>query len=287
MSALNDKLPPLADQVRVISQNADTIFGRLYEKGYISEKQRDIMITEIGNIDKDLTTILNSIKANVDLNEDGGLYAFSGDLLIAEVVWKLKGSLMGSFENIMDSGILESLESIVDSHSINEMLNALSNGSKSYVGKDLIYTSTGEGGEPINVNISAALRLYREGAIILEDKMSAIAKLEKTVHEEIELTFKEERRRVLDEIYHIESNPKGFAYSRGWMHRYPLYEVESLKVVEDVAPLERADLDEQVHDMRASVDSGYKLIEDYRNAIEELFKEEEKLSQMFNQVRGI
>jgi hypothetical protein len=235
----------------------------------------------IVNIDKDLTIILNTIKTNRSLDGEGAKEAILGDLYLFEIVKKLWKSIPKSFKNIRDSGILESLESIKDSHSINEMLNALSGGSKIYSGKDLIYTTTSASGEPIEVNMSAALRLYREGALIFEDKMSAIAKLEKTVHEEIQLAYKEERQKVLDEIYHIESNPKGYAYSHGWMHRYPLYEVESLKVMDNVYPLERADLDEQIYEMKSSADSGYKLIEDYRKVVEDLFAEEEKLSQMF------
>jgi hypothetical protein len=40
MRALKDNLPLLADKIRLISQNADTIFGRLYEAGYIDEEQK-------------------------------------------------------------------------------------------------------------------------------------------------------------------------------------------------------------------------------------------------------
>ncbi|MGG1593238.1 DUF6792 domain-containing protein [Terribacillus saccharophilus] len=287
IKALKDNLPPLLEKVSVITQNADTIFGRLYEEGYITEDQKNIMIKEVANLEKDLSEAYAAIYENADINENLNELSLYGDYRLYKAFQKLKGSFTGSIENILNSGILERLESIKDSHSINEMLNALAGSSKSYSGKDLIYTTTSASGEPIEVNMSAALRLYREGALIFEDKMSAIAKLEKTVHEEIQLAFKEERNKVLDEIYHIESNPKGYAYSRGWMHRYPLYEVESLKVMDNVFPLEKADLNEQIYEMKSSVDSAYKLIEDYRKAVEDLFAEEEKLSQMFDLVRGI
>ncbi|MEC0281256.1 DUF6792 domain-containing protein [Terribacillus saccharophilus] len=287
IKALKDNLPPLLEKVSVITQNADTIFGRLYEEGYITEDQKNIMIKEVANLEKDLSETYAAIYENADINENLNELSLYGDYRLYKAFQKLKGSFTGSIENILNSGILERLESIKESHSINDMLNALAGGSKSYSGKDLIYTTTSASGEPIEVNMSAALRLYREGALIFEDKMSAIAKLKKTVHEEIQLAFKEERKKVLDEIYHIESNPKGYAYSRGWMHRYPLYEVESLKVMDNVFPLEKAGLDEQIYEMKSSVDSGYKLIEDYRKAVEDLFAEEEKLSQMFDLVRGI
>ncbi|WP_340082227.1 DUF6792 domain-containing protein [Terribacillus sp. FSL K6-0262] len=287
IKALKDNLPPLLEKVIVITQNADTIFGRLYEEGYITEDQKNIMIKEVANLEKDLSEAYAAIYENADINENLNELYLYGDYRLYKAFQKLKGSFTGSIENILNSGFLERLESIKDSHSINEMLIALAGGSKSYSGKDLIYTTTSASGEPIEVNMSAALRLYREGALIFENKMSAIAKLEKTVHEEIQLAFKEERKKILDEIYHIESNPKGYAYSRGWMHRYPLYEVESLKVMDNVFPLEKADLDEQIYEMKSSVDSGYKLIEDYRKAVEDLFAEEEKLSQMFDLVRGI
>jgi hypothetical protein len=100
----------------------------------------------IVNIDKDLTIILNTIKTNRSLDGEGAKEAILGDLYLFEIVKKLWKSIPKSLKNIRDSGILESLESIKDSHSINEMLNALSGGSKIYSGKDLIYTTTSASG---------------------------------------------------------------------------------------------------------------------------------------------
>ncbi|MFP7494403.1 DUF6792 domain-containing protein [Terribacillus saccharophilus] len=59
-----------------------------------------------------------------------------------------------------------------------------------------------------------------------------------------------------------------------------------VSVVEVIEPLQNADLDEQIHDLKVNVESGYTLIESYREAVEKLFKEEENLSQMFALVRG-
>lgn len=167
------------------------------------------MIKEVANLEKDLSEAYAAIYENADINENLNELYLYGDYRLYKAFQKLKGSFTGSIENILNSGFLERLESIKDSHSINEMLIALAGGSKSYSGKDLIYTTTSASGEPIEVNMSAALRLYREGALIFENKMSAIAKLEKTVHEEIQLAFKEERKKYSTKYITSKVIPKG------------------------------------------------------------------------------
>jgi hypothetical protein len=286
MRALKDNLPPLADKIRLISQNADTIFGRLYEAGYIDEEQKKVMIEEIGNLDEDLTKILGLINANVGVNEESWSVALGGDIATFLIGKEIAGSLTESIQNILDSGTLDSLKGIKDSHSINELLNAMTKGKKSYIGKDLIYTANAGGGEAIKVNMTAALKMYRKGAMLLDEKRTAIVRLEERLNEEIAISYREEKYKVLDGINHIEASPKSFAYERGWMHRYPLYEVESLVVDEHIEPLRNADMDEEVRELYKNVESGHMMLEDYRKAIEELFRKEEEVAQMFDLVRG-
>ncbi|SDC91713.1 hypothetical protein SAMN05421663_10581 [Terribacillus halophilus] len=285
LKAVDESLPPLIDKLNIITDNSEAIFGRLYEEGYITEKQKTIMIDEIAKLAKELETVQNAISQNVEADESGGFFdkiKADGDLIMDIVkVWIAFNEAM---KNIKDSGIMESLGSIVDSHSINELLNAKAGGNKSYIGKDMVLTSNRGGGTPIKVNMSAALRLYREGTTSLEDKTRYLTDLEKAVHAEVALTYLERRSKIMSEIGHIEANPKSYAVLLE-EHKYPTYKVESARVNEIINPLTNADLEEVMIEMRKSVDSGYIYLNTYKEAITKLFKEEEDLLKLFDLVR--
>src|SRR5699024_12789467 len=96
-------------------------------------------------------------------------------------------------------------------HSIFGILGAVSGGIKSYKGGDMFLASSG-GSDEIQVNISAALRLYDKGKELLEDKKGEIKNLQSAVAREIESWYKQEKRKVMKQIEDIETNPTTYAF---------------------------------------------------------------------------
>lgn len=281
VKALNKSVPPLLDKVRVVLDNKDLIFGRLQEAGYISLKEKDTMIGELELIESHLLTIEDGLNANFSLSgvqflQDISTVAFGGSL-----VW-IKSSLTASVDRMKDSGFFESLNKIVASHSIPELLAAMSKGNKSYFGTDMVYTATK--GDPIKVNISAALRMYRETLPILEEKETKIRNFEQAVKEELDDSYKDEKRKVQDEINRMESSPSSYRDLLAKHGHLPAFnkEMKSIKVHEVFYPLENNNFEEEIHELKKSVESGKLYIEKYRKAIEDLFDEEDNVSRLFD-----
>lgn len=284
--SLNDKVPSLIKQLDAITENKDTIFSSLYEAGYITKDQKDIMIDEIGILDKEINELQQLLERNVDVRDTGNPFAsFGGDIaLVVKFISDHMGTIQGSLQRIQDSGMIDNLHKIVDSHGIPELLSAMTNGNRSYLGTDMVFTATN--GDPIKVNISASLRLYREGTIVLEEKLATVSKLEEAIHEELAVSFKEEILKVMAEINQIEASPTSYA-SFLEEYKYPLYKVKSVNVIETFLPLKNADLDEEIDQLKKSAETGHTYIETYRKAIEDLFQEEDNISQLFDFSRRI
>lgn len=289
--ALNEKLPPLLDRVQTVTANSDEIFGSLEEAGYITERQKEVTVDHLTRIEKSLIDIENILKDNVNLRDKlNNPFLGAGNEIVT--ILRLASNLVEiymSYVEIEKTGILKRLESIKDSHGLQEMLSSMSDGLKSYIGADMIYTSTSTKGEPIKVNISAALRMYQKSIPILEAKSTKISNFEKAIKDELDESYKDEKRKVQDEIDQMESSPSSYRFLLSKHGYYPTFnkEIKSIRVHEIFYPLEDNDFDEQLEELKKSVESGKLYIEKYRQAIEDLFEEEENVSQLFDLSRRI
>lgn len=287
--SLADKAPSLLERLSPITENADQIFGSLYESGYITKEQKEILIEEIVILEQEIKEINQLFENNVSIRDLGNPSAtFGGDIgVVLKILLDHIGTITDSLERIKDSGFIDSLHSIVDSHSISEMLSVMTDGKKGYLGTDMIYTSTK--GEPIKVNISAALRMYQKSIPILEAKSTKISNFEKAIKDELDESYKDEKRKVQDEINQMESSPSSYRFLLSKHGFYPTFnkEIKSIRVHEIFYPLEDNDFGEQLEELKKSVESGKIYIEKYRQAIEDLFEEEENVSQLFDLSRRI
>ncbi|MGG1592749.1 DUF6792 domain-containing protein [Terribacillus saccharophilus] len=289
--ALNEKLPPLLDRVQTVTANSDEIFGSLEEAGYITERQKEVTVDHLTRIEKSLIDIENILNDNVNLRDKlNNPFLGAGNEIVT--ILRLASNLVEiymSYVEIEKTGILKRLESIKDSHGLQEMLSSMSDGLKSYIGADMIYTSTSTKGEPIKVNISAALRMYQKSIPILEAKSTKISNFEKAIKDELDESYKDEKRKVQDEIDQMESSPSSYRFLLSKHGYYPTFnkEIKSIRVHEIFYPLEDNDFDEQLEELKKSVESGKLYIEKYRQAIEDLFEEEENVSQLFDLSRRI
>ncbi|PAD35498.1 DUF6792 domain-containing protein [Terribacillus saccharophilus] len=289
--ALNEKLPPLLDRVQTVTANSNEIFGSLEEAGYITERQKEVTIDHLTRIEKSLIDIENILKDNVNLRDKlNNPFLGAGNEIVT--ILRLASNLVEIYMSYMEiekTGILKRLESIKDSHGLQEMLSSMSDGLKSYIGADMIYTSTSTKGEPIKVNISAALRMYQKSIPILEAKSTKISNFEKAIKDELDESYKDEKRKVQDEINQMESSPSSYRFLLSKHGYYPTFnkEIKSIRIHEIFYPLENNDFEEHLEELKKSVESGKLYIEKYRNAIEDLFEEEENVSQLFDLSRRI
>lgn len=287
---LNDNVPILNEKIKIITDNSELIFGRLYEAGYITKKQQDTLITEFGNLQHELNEIQELIERNISVRDLNDAFAtFGADSGTIIKIMQHGKNFTEIFKNIQDSNVLHNLEAITDSHSLIEMLSSINgNGSnKSYLGRDMVLTSSK--GENIQINISAALRMYQQCFPLLEEKSTMINNLENAVIDEIQTAFNEEKQKVMSKINEMEASPGLY---RDLLRKHIYFPrlnktVRQINVHEEFLPLEQADLDEEISYMRQSVEKGKKHIETYRTSIEDLFKAEDHVSDMFKLIGRI
>jgi len=182
------------------------------------------------------------------------------------------------------------LETIGESHGIPEVLKAITGGKKSYVGNDLILTAT-QGKKEIRVNMSTALEFYQKGLGKLAEKETAITRLADAVDREIQQGYNEEKRKVFAKINDMEASPNTYQFRLmihlGWHSVFNPHRIESIRVHEEIYPLEQADLDHELNSFKQAVEREQNHIENYRHAIESLFDEDEKISNQFDLIRGV
>ncbi|QXE03338.1 DUF6792 domain-containing protein [Terribacillus sp. DMT04] len=289
--SLEEKVPTLLDKLTPITENAEQIFSSLYEAEYITKEQKDVMVEEIAIIEQELQKINEAIGRNVDIRDLGNPNAgFGGDIGAGlKIYLDHVKAIMESVDRIKESGILDNLSAITDSHSISELLSVMSDGKKGYLGTDMVYNATKGDGEPIKVNISAALRMYQHSIPILEAKAAKISELEQAIHDELDTSYKDEERKVRDEIDQMEGSPGTYKFLLSKHGYYPTFmkEMKKISVHEIFPPLENNDFEEQLAELTKTVETGYAYIENYRKSIQDLFEEEEELSQLFDLSRRI
>ncbi|MGX4668465.1 DUF6792 domain-containing protein [Cerasibacillus sp. JNUCC 74] len=285
---LDKKLPGVLKRVKTITSNADLIFGRLVMAGYISNSQKQVIVKEFTNIETELDGIRETLSRLVGVREIGNFFVqIGGD--IAAIV-KIMGhitTIQDSLEVLKREDLLSILEEIKASHSITEVLSSLSSGKKSYLGSDMVF-STKHGKKEIKVNISAALRMYQNGKAVLEEKLSEIDHFQAAIHREISQCYENNKSQVMRKIDDIEANPGLYSY----LLRKHIYfsrlnkKVKRIRVYEVFFPLETANLNEEIHVLRKSIEKGYMYVENYRKAIEDLFAEEKEIGNLFDLVGG-
>ncbi|MEC5422973.1 hypothetical protein QGM71_05605 [Virgibacillus sp. C22-A2] len=286
---LNDNIPALVSNIQTITSNADVIFGRIQEAGYITGKQKQLLVTEITKIENELLGIQKSIESNVGIRDMGDFYAqLGGD---AGSILKIKrhmDAIQESLETLNQEEFLEILHRIAESHSIQEILESISGGNKSYIGTDMVLTAS-KGKKEIKVNMSAALRMYQKGTGVLQEKEFEIEKFSRAIEMEIMDAYKDERRKVIQKINDMEGNPRLHHNLLAKHGLYPTFtkRITSIRVHEVLYPLEQADLDHELQRLREMVEKARLQIENYRNAIESLFEEDERIGKQFDLMRGV
>ncbi|NBJ71423.1 MULTISPECIES: DUF6792 domain-containing protein [Clostridia] len=285
---LDKKVPSLLKQVKTITSNSELIFGRLVDTGYITNAQKQLIVKEFSNIETELEGIKETLSTIVRIRDTGSFSAQIGGDIAA--VLKVKGhinAIKDSLKALNEADLLKVLEELKASHGIKEVLSSLSHGKKSYLGTDMLFT-TNHGNKEIKVNISAALRMYQEGKKVLEEKLSKIRQFQVAIDREISQCYDRKKYQVMRKIDDIEANPS--AYTRFLRNHISFSrldkKVRRIQVHEVFFPLEYTNLDEEIYELKQSVQKSYTYIENYRQAIEDLFTEEKEVATLFRLVEG-
>ncbi len=198
--------------------------------------------------------------------------------IVKQEIANIKEELSNLWEGI--KGWLGDLTKAVDAHGLNHVATALSDDNKRYEGNDMII-STGSHSQKVEVNLSSAVRIYQLGMDKYQDKKEVLNRLRNLYSQEYIHDFQQRTSRLMHSIHYMESNPRAFKYLLPSKN----LEITGISVNEDIRPLDALLTDkfeEMFHDFDREIELGTKLINRIRSSIEQLFHEDQKISDIFD-----
>ncbi|WP_146551145.1 DUF6792 domain-containing protein [Rummeliibacillus sp. SL167] len=178
--------------------------------------------------------------------------------------------------------IIKEVLSGVSAHGLEELLNGLSDSKKSYKESDLIYTKR-IGKTKIKVNISSALRIYKKGLEIYDEKSALLTRMQARYEDEYPDYYNHHVKELLKEIHLMETNPGAYRS----LVPYSDIRVTAISVEEKIDPMNHIIANTFTtifEELATEIETGRKFISKIRSSIEKMFQEDENISQMFKHI---
>lgn len=189
--------------------------------------------------------------------------------------------IVSDFHLLWESGkdLLADVLGSFDAHALEALINGLSQPNRRYVGNDLIY-SAGRGASIIEVNVSSATRLYWMGLDNYEEKSHVIQRIQRAYIEKFEQPYESRRKDLLTQIGYMETNPHSYSYLLGGGDR----EMIGISVQEHIPPMpsQITNVMDGIQSFYAAdIEKGKLLFSQMKDAIIQLFSEDQQLTVMF------
>lgn len=270
---VKEKLPKFWGFVDTIMKNKDIILDQLEANGYIDNAQKAVIEKDLGNIDKEISTLKN-------------LYQQLMDNKLNFFEWK------GIFDKSKDSinrliAYVKQLGADTEGHSITPLLNALSKKKGiSYKGGDIYFSKKGKDGKEIKVNLSSAVRIYQAGMAAISKIEDEIDRYQRVFHHEIHDHFTNKKAALTKAIHDMEANPShyqydfqfklasGFAASSGKLNKIVVHDSYH------TAPL--PECDGIISELKKQTSEKKRFVKDIRSSIEKLCDEDKQISALFD-----
>ncbi|MEK5096360.1 DUF6792 domain-containing protein [Bacillus sp. FSL W8-0848] len=278
---VKEKLPKFLAFVDTIMKNKDIILDQLEANGYIDDVQKAVIEKDLGNIDKEISTLKNLYQQLMDnkLNffEWKGIFDKSQDSINRLIAYVKR---LGA-----DTEDLLSL--IAEGHSIAPLLNALSKKKGiSYKGGDIYFSKKDKDGKEIKVNLSSAVRIYQAGMAAISKIEDEIDRYQRVFHHEIHDHFANKKAALTKAIHDMEANPShyqydfqftlasGFASSSGKLNNIVVHDSYH------TAPL--PECDGIISELKKQTSEKKRFVKDIRSSIEKLCDEDKHISALFD-----
>ena len=267
---IQERLQTLIKQLPTLIVIADAMSGE--EGQRISDYLRNIQKRA-----EDVSNVLLAISTFDITTAKGFTDSFKG---IKYAIQQLDG-ILSDFHLLWESGkdLLADLLGSFDAHALEALINGLSQPNRRYEGNDLIY-SAGGGASSIEVNISSATRLYWMGLDNYEEKSHVIQRIQRAYVEKFEQPYDNRRRDLLSKIGYMETNPHSYSYLLGGGDR----EMIGISVQEHIPPMpsQITNVMDGIQSFYAAdIEKGKLLFSQMKDAIIQLFSEDQQLTVMF------
>lgn len=294
---VDQKIDPLLKRVKIVTGHSKDIGDALLKANYITSSERDVLVSELNQLQ---TSMVNLRELLTDLQHEGPEFdvivtphGASGNYFGESMNDVIK--IVAEIDKIMESAKIIHDEfgglgdTIVESHGIAEMLEALSSGNRSYIRNgdsiDLVLTGNANG-QPIKVNISSALKIYDQGQSIIEEKYHLLSLLEHAIEKELYESYRVEQLRTMQRISEIEMNPQGemlMLHEKVYSPRNSA-KIISINVHELIPPLQKDNFMEIFFYFQQHIQDTSDYLHRFRKSIEDFFEKDENIATMFNAV---
>lgn len=300
---MGQKLPDALENIRYILKHKDVIFDTLVKGGYIDERQKATIITELESLEQDLLHIQELSVNLADSRQLSGFALVGADAAGVVRLLTIANRMKNSGETIY-THLEQTFIDIKSGHSIGEMLNAMEqekgkvNGIwREYTaeGVDVIYHKVTDtdaikqsstwhvdglfGGNTISVNMSSISRIYHFGIANIEEHQTLLNRYEATFYDVIDDDYEHRKRTLLHKIDDMEANPS--SYQHLVKHPHPKQALVRITVNEHIMNKPNVSHDVIAGMIYESIQEKQQLIEQMRRDIEELFRADERVAAMF------
>ncbi|WP_078435421.1 DUF6792 domain-containing protein [Metabacillus halosaccharovorans] len=293
-----EKMPKLISNVKVLYQNLDPILQAFVDVGFISQVEKDQIISYVKEIETSLEVIQTTIDESLDpslllaLNSKDPMNQMKEIAKIVDALQTIKAEVNDIKEALeglknVDTSFMEQFSGSAHAHKLDAVVNGLVHDKNiSYVNNDMYMSPSGKG--EIKVNISSSVRIYQKGLAISQEKESNVNRLKTLFNSEYMDDYDERMQSIMTKVHMMESNPKQYSYLLTQTMPYPLggyYELKKINVNEQLPPLPATfnqSFSQMIETIEADIEKEKLLVKKIRDSIEDLFSEEERISKMFD-----
>ncbi|MBU7594888.1 hypothetical protein [Metabacillus halosaccharovorans] len=182
-----EKMPKLISNVKVLYQNLDPILQAFVDVGFISQVEKDQIISYVREIETSLEVIQTTIDESLDpslllaLNSKDPMNQMQEIAKIVDALQTIKAEVNDIKEALeglknVDTSFMEQFSGSAHAHKLDAVVNGLVHDKNiSYVNNDMYMSPSGK--DEIKVNISSSVRIYQKGLAISQEKESNVNRL--------------------------------------------------------------------------------------------------------------
>ncbi|WP_226669691.1 DUF6792 domain-containing protein [Metabacillus litoralis] len=300
--AMANKIPELIKAVKVLYKNLDPILQALVDVDFISQVEKDKIISNIKEIETSLVEIQTTIDKLVDpslnlslsltlntMNPEEQIKGIAEFIAAFQTIKNEVSDIKEAYEGLkaIDTSFIENFSVSAHAHGLDAVINALAKDKNiSYVHNDMYMSPVGKG--EIKVNISSSVRIYQKGLAISQEKESNVNRLKALFDSDYVDDYQDRKNKIMSKIHTMESNPTQYSYLLSQSLWYPVggyYKLTNINVNEHLPPLPASyhqSFSQMIQTIQSEIEKEKWLVKKIRDSIEDLFSEEEKISNMFD-----
>ncbi|TXC92671.1 hypothetical protein FS935_00205 [Metabacillus litoralis] len=300
--AMANKIPELINAVKVLYKNLDPILQALVDVDFISQVEKDKIISNIKEIETSLVEIQTTIDKLLDpslnlslsltlntMNPEEQIKGIAEFIAAFQTIKNEVSDIKEAYEGLknVDTSFIENFSVSAHAHGLDAVINALAKDKNiSYVHNDMYMSPSGK--SEIKVNISSSVRIYQKGLAISKEKESNVNRLKALFDSDYLDDYQERKHKIMSKIHTMESNPTQYSYLLSQSLWYPVggyYKLTKINVNEHLPPLPASyhqSFSQMIQTIQSEIEKEKLLVKKIRDSIEDLFSEEEKISNMFD-----